>query len=166
MDSSESHGGSFSSSPSLGMKSVFNASYSNWAEGAHPGGVYPRVERADGFVHVVAKGVLDVLEKERGVHVVLGGAQLGEAFPKVDEGRKWSSTSVRTTYARAASGPATVHWSSWETCALLFSTKEKTISRDSPCSLTDTLVTLLASTARGPRSIHETLKKVYVLWVY
>ena len=69
------------------MKSVFNASYSNWAEGAHPGGVYPRVERADGFVHVVAKGVLDVLEKERGVHVVLGGAQLGEAFPKVDEGQ-------------------------------------------------------------------------------
>jgi hypothetical protein len=36
----------------------------------------------------------------------------------------------------------------------------------SPSSLTDTLVTLLASTARGPRSIHETLKKVYVLWVY
>jgi hypothetical protein len=88
------------------MKSVFNASYSNWAEGAHPGGVYPRVERADGFVHVVAKGVLDVLEKERGAHVVLGGAQLGEAFPKVvDEGQDTSSIGRLGKLARSCSPP-------------------------------------------------------------
>eukprot|EP00959_Pyramimonas_sp_CCMP1952_P207649 4343429-Pyramimonas_sp.AAC.1 len=53
-------------------------------EGAHPGVLNPRLERADGFVDVVAKRLLKVLVKERGEHVVLGGAQPGEAFPKVE----------------------------------------------------------------------------------